>query len=163
MKDFKKELESEAFITFSDCDPFRHLNNARYIDYFLSAREQQLMEGYQFSLADWGAKGKGWFVTQNLVAYLKPARYAETVVMISRIVLFNEYDLHLEMVMLDKERTGLKSLFWSKFSHIDLTTGKKLEHSKDLKELFNSVCYQEVDLELQSFDRRVEQVRNKYK
>jgi len=163
MKDFKKELESEAFITFSDCDPFRHLNNARYIDYFLSAREQQLMEGYQFSLADWGAKGKGWFVTQNLVAYLKPARYAETVVMISRILLFNEYDLHLEMVMLDKKRTGLKSLFWSKFSHIDLTTGKKLEHSKDLKELFNSVCYQEVDLELQSFDRRVEQVRNKYK
>src|SRR5688572_18483153 len=163
MNGFKKELESNAFIAFSDCDPFRHLNNARYIDYFLSAREQQLMESYQFSLADWGAKGKGWFVTQNLVAYLKPARYAETVVMVSRIVLFSDYDLHLEMIMLDKKRTGLKSVFWSKFSHIDLTTGKKLEHSNDLKELFNSVCYKENDIELQSFDGRVEQVRNKYK
>ena len=163
MNGFKKELESNAFIAFSDCDPFRHLNNARYIDYFLSAREQQLMESYQFSLADWGAKGKGWFVTQNLVAYLKPARYAETVVMVSRIVLFSDYDLHLEMIMLDKKRTGLKSVFWSKFSHIDLTTGKKQEHSNDLKELFNSVCYKENDIELQSFDRRVEQVRNKYK
>jgi hypothetical protein len=67
------------------------------------------------------------------------------------------------MVMLDKKKTGLKSLFWSKFSHIDLTTGKKLEHSNDLKELFNSVCYKEDAIELQSFDRRVEQVRNKYK
>ena len=163
MNELKKQLESEAFIAFSDCDPFRHLNNGRYIDYFLTAREQQLMEAYQFSLADWGAKGKGWFVTQNLVAYLKPAWYAETVIMISRILLFNDYDLHLEMVMLDKKRTGLKSLFWSKFSHIDLTTGKKLEHSNDLKELFNSVCYREDDIELQSFDRRVEQVRNKLK
>ena len=163
MNELKKELESEAFIAFSDCDPFRHLNNARYIDYFLNAREHQLMEAYQFSLADWGAKGKGWFVTQNLVAYLKPARYAETVVMISRILLFNDYDLHLEMIMLDKKRTAFKSLFWSKFSHIDLITGKKLEHSKELKELFNTVCYREEDIELQSFDRRVEQLRNKYK
>ena len=163
MNELKKELESEAFIAFGDCDPFRHLNNARYIDYFLTAREQQLIEYYQFSLADWGAKGKGWFVTQNLVAYLKPARYAETVVMISRILLFNDYDLHLEMIMLDKKRTGLKSLFWSKFSHIDLTTGKKLEHSDDLKELFNSVCYREDDIELQSFDRRAEQLKTRYK
>ena len=84
----KKELESSVFITFSDCDPFRHLNNARYIDYFLAAREQQLLEAYHFSLADWGAKGRGWFVTQNLVAYLKPANYAETVTMVSRIISF---------------------------------------------------------------------------
>ena len=34
MNELKKELESEAFIAFGDCDPFRHLNNARYIDYF---------------------------------------------------------------------------------------------------------------------------------
>ena len=163
MNELKKELESEAFIAFSDCDPFRHLNNARYIDYFLTARERQLMEAYRFSLADWGAKGKGWFVTQNLVAYLKPARYAETVVMISRILLFSDYDLHLEMLMLDKQRKGLKSLFWSKFSHIDLHTGKKLEHSNDLKELFNTVCYSEDDIELESFDRRAEQLRNRYK
>jgi acyl-CoA thioester hydrolase len=28
-----KELESTAVIRFQDCDPFGHLNNARYIDY----------------------------------------------------------------------------------------------------------------------------------
>ena len=27
---------------FSDCDPFGHLNNARYIDYFINAREDHL-------------------------------------------------------------------------------------------------------------------------
>ena len=75
----------------------RNLNNARYIDYFLVAREQQLLANYNFSLAEWGAKGKGWFITQNQVAYIKPARYAETVIIVSRILEFTDYDLLLEM------------------------------------------------------------------
>lgn len=92
-------MESKVFIAFNDCDPFRHLNNARYIDYFLNAREQQLHEAYGLSLAEWGAKGKGWFVTQNQMANIKPARYAKTVIMVSRLLMFNEYDLQLEMIM----------------------------------------------------------------
>src|SRR5688500_13938687 len=107
MEELKKELESTAFIAFSDCDPFRHLNNARYIDYFLNAREQQVLQAYHFSLADWGAKGKGWFVTQNQVAYLKPARYSETVIITSRLLEFTDYDLHLEMLMWDRKKTTI--------------------------------------------------------
>lgn len=42
IKDPPKELESIAVARFQDCDPFSHLNNARYIDYFLNAREDQL-------------------------------------------------------------------------------------------------------------------------
>jgi acyl-CoA thioester hydrolase len=163
MSELKTELESTAFIAFSDCDPFRHLNNARYIDYFLTAREQQLFEAYRFSLAEWGAKGKAWFVTQNLVAYLKPANYAETVVMVSRILAFNDFDLHLEMVMWDKKKASIKSILWSKFSHIDLKEGKKITHNHELKELFNAVHYQEDNIELQDFDKRVEQLRSKPK
>ena len=159
MTELKKELESTAFIAFSDCDPFRHLNNARYIDYFLTAREQQLFEAYHFSLAEWGAKGKAWFVTQNLVAYLKPANYAETVVMVSRILAFSDFDLHLEMVMWDKKKANIKAIFWSRFSHIDLIEGKKIEHNHELKDLFNTVTYSEEDIELKSFDRRVEQLK----
>ena len=31
-----KELESEVVARFQDCDPFGHLNNARYMDYFIN-------------------------------------------------------------------------------------------------------------------------------
>ena len=136
MNELKKELESTAFISFGDCDPFRHLNNARYIDYFLVAREQQLLANYNFSLAEWGAKGKGWFITQNQVAYIKPARYAETVIIVSRILEFTNYDLLLEMIMWDKNRANVKAIFWSRLSHIDLIEGKKLQHDDELKKLF---------------------------
>ena len=32
---------SVAEIRFSDCDPFGHLNNARFLDYFLHKIEKQ--------------------------------------------------------------------------------------------------------------------------
>jgi acyl-CoA thioester hydrolase len=129
----------------------------------LAAREQHLLEGYQFSLAEWGAKGKGWFVTQNQVAYFKPARYAEIVILVSRLLEFSDYDILLEMVMWDKKKTNIKAVFWARFSHVDLIEGKRIEHSPELKELFSAACYNEEKIELKSFDVRVEQIKNNLK
>ncbi len=38
-------LTSQAIIRFQDCDPYAHLNNGRYLDYFMNAREDQCVEG----------------------------------------------------------------------------------------------------------------------
>ena len=45
-----KELESEVVARFQDCDPFGHLNNARYMDYLINAREDQLIHFYQINI-----------------------------------------------------------------------------------------------------------------
>ena len=41
-----KILESKIRVRFQDCDPFNHLNNSSYIDYFFDAREDQLHNRY---------------------------------------------------------------------------------------------------------------------
>ena len=46
MKDVPKVLESNMKIRFQDCDPFNHLNNAAYLNYFMNAREDHLIENY---------------------------------------------------------------------------------------------------------------------
>jgi acyl-CoA thioester hydrolase len=33
-------------VRFNDCDPLGHLNNSKYIDYFLNAREDHLKEHF---------------------------------------------------------------------------------------------------------------------
>ncbi len=38
-------------IRFTDCDPFGHLNNGRYIDYLLNAREDHLKTEYGVDLS----------------------------------------------------------------------------------------------------------------
>jgi acyl-CoA thioester hydrolase len=46
----EKILESQMLVRFSDCDPFNHLNNSRYIDYIINAREDQLLKYYEFDI-----------------------------------------------------------------------------------------------------------------
>jgi hypothetical protein len=67
------------------------------------------------------------------------------------------------MLMWDKKKSTIKSLLWSRFSHIDLKEGKKIIHSQELEDLFNAVIYQEDNIELQDFDKRIVQLRNKFK
>ena len=46
-------LESSHLIRFPDCDPFNHLNNARYLDYFINAREDQVWDAYGINITTW--------------------------------------------------------------------------------------------------------------
>ena len=39
-------------IRFNDCDMFGHLNNARYIDYLINARQDHLKDEYNFDFLE---------------------------------------------------------------------------------------------------------------
>ncbi|HKP96885.1 MAG TPA: thioesterase family protein [Fibrobacteria bacterium] len=54
----ERETESIVTVRFQDCDPFGHLNNARYIDYFTNAREDQLIRYYDFDIYKLGKDGR---------------------------------------------------------------------------------------------------------
>src|SRR5258707_7296042 len=82
-----KELESIAYVRFQDCDPFQHLNNARYIDYFMNAREVQLIQFYNFRIFDVPKQtNQGWVVTRTQIAYLSPAMMQEYLVIRTRLI-----------------------------------------------------------------------------
>jgi acyl-CoA thioester hydrolase len=50
MKELANILRSTKKIRFQDCDPFNHLNNGRYVDYYINSREDQLLENYNIDL-----------------------------------------------------------------------------------------------------------------
>ena len=52
-KQYPKKLYSKAVIRFQDCDPLKHLNNAKYFDYFFNAREDQVATIYEFDYNDY--------------------------------------------------------------------------------------------------------------
>lgn len=129
--------ESTLLIRFPDCDPFNHLNNSRYIDYFINAREDHLQEHYNLNIYAYGRQhGKSWVVGQNQIAYLKPAMLMETVVIQSTILELGETDILVEMQMWDRKKSQLKSVLWSRFVHFNLTTQKRDNHSAELMEYF---------------------------
>ena len=154
-----KVFESEVLIRFSDCDPFNHLNNSRYLDYFINAREDHLAERgfnlYQLALE----KGLGWVVSMNQVAYLKPAFLNETVVIESTLLEMKEKEVLVEMRMWNKEKTILKSFMWTKVIHFNLKTQRTEVHSKELEEFFRPL---ENPLPIaMNFEERLADVKNK--
>lgn len=136
----QKILESNTKIRFQDCDPFNHLNNSKYIDYFINAREDQVFDSYGIDIYMHSVtEGKSWVVNSNQIVYLKPAFLMEEVLIQSQLIDFDETSLLVEMKMWNKDKTSLKSVFWSRFVYIDLKTQKRTSHPEGLMSLFRDV------------------------
>lgn len=151
--------ESTVLIRFPDCDPFNHLNNSRYIDYFINAREDHLQEHYNLNIYAYGQEhGKSWVVGQNKIAYLKPAMLMEQVVIQSSILKLSDTDILVEMLMWNRKKTKVKAVLWSTFVHFNLVEQRRDTHSKELIDYFKPLV---VEHENQlNFDDRVLQLKS---
>ena len=133
-------------IRFTDCDPFGHLNNARYIDYFLNAREDHLKEEYQFDLSDFYRQGVSWLVAGHEISYIRPAAYNERVSIKSALIQVAPGSLLVEMIMMDENHGHIKSFMWTSFIHVNVKTGKREDHSDTFMEFARSIEVTEVDI-----------------
>ena len=140
MKQLEKIVESKVKIRFPDCDPFNHLNNSKYIDYFINAREDHLLTHYDFDLHKLAReKGISWVVFQNQIAYLIPATLMEITTIQTQLIFCDEKSLLLEALMWNENKTSLKAILWSKFVHFDLRTKKSQIHSDELMDFFKQI------------------------
>jgi YbgC/YbaW family acyl-CoA thioester hydrolase len=119
---------SNYTIRFSDCDLFGHLNNARYLDYFLNAREDHLKAHYQMDLTDFYRKGTSWLVGSHEINYLRPALYNEVVTISSSLIKATENYLLVELQMMNLEQSELKAVMWTKFIPVNVKTGRRADH-----------------------------------
>ncbi len=158
MKALSKELESTVKVRFPDCDPFNHLNNSRYIDYFINAREDQLLEHYQFDIYKMAlTDGIGWVLSYTQIAYVDPANLNELVTIQSRLLNATDRSLLFEASMWDKEKSILKSIMWARLVHYNIRERKSQSHTAELMDFFSQVVHPLPDAV--SFDDRVAQLR----
>lgn len=153
MPELRNILESKTKVRFQDCDPFNHLNNAAYLNYFMNAREDQLIDNYGIDIYKMARKeGKSWVVGSNQIAYLKPAFLMEEIVIQSQLLQFGDSHLLVELRMLNSDKTEIKAIMWSTFVHFNLLEQKRETHSEEFMELFNNVVNPVTD---SSFEQRV--------
>lgn len=143
----EKKLQSGYTIRFSDCDLFGHLNNARYIDYFLNAREDHLKQYYDMDLPSWYQQGLSWFVASHEILYLRPAQYNERVIVHSCLFKATNDTLWVEFMMTDEKQSHLKSVMWTRFVPVNVKTGRKENHPQVFMDFANSVLVNGIELE----------------
>ncbi|MDX1407133.1 MAG: acyl-CoA thioesterase [Saprospiraceae bacterium] len=152
-----KILTSEAIVRFQDCDPYGHLYNAKYIDYFMNAREDQLIKYYDLDIYKISEEtGLGWVVAQNQIAYLEPARLMERVAISSKIVHFTPSVITVEFLMTRTGSDKVKALMWTAFVHYDLRTKTAARHNADYMQLYAQA---HVAIAEQRFEDRVKTMR----
>ncbi|MBZ4041017.1 acyl-CoA thioesterase [Flavobacterium hibisci] len=135
-----KILKTKRKIRFQDCDPFNHLNNSKYLEYFINVREDQIAENYDLDIFKYmKTTGLSWVVASNQISYVRPAFTMEIVVIESQLIQYTENLLLVEMKMWNEDETELKAVLWIKFIHYNIQAKKVANHSDDLMKLFQSV------------------------
>lgn len=154
-----KVLESTAVVRFQDCDPFGHLNNARYVDYFMNARTDQLQAHYDFNIFAVGQEiGSNWVVSKTEIVFLLPALLMETVRIQTRLILATSRKLVIEGIMFDEGGQQIKAVAWVEFTFVSLANGRPASHTDELMQLFNAVQVNDI-YENATFDERLTQLR----
>lgn len=153
----EKFLQSIYTVRFNDCDPFGHLNNSKYIDYFLNAREDHLREHYDIDLKKWAEKGWAFVVSAHEIRYVRAATYNESVVIRSALIGWGDSWLQVEMVMFGADRQ-LKAILWTVFTRIHPATGKRIQHPPDFQPWIDGALVEGIPLE-QGLAARVESLR----
>ncbi|MBC6991122.1 acyl-CoA thioesterase [Hymenobacter sp. BT491] len=156
--------ETTYRVHFQDCDMMGHLNNARYLDYFLNAREDHTTEHYALNLGQVASTlGASWVITKHHISYLRPALHSETVRIKSQLIHFDNSNLVVEMQMLSEDGTRLKALLWSEMTFVKVSTGTRTDHSDDLMDMLGEVDVEDVSYDPDGFDDRVRSLRKQLK
>jgi acyl-CoA thioester hydrolase len=152
--------ESFSVIHFQDCDPFGHLNNARYVDTFMNAREEHISRHYGIQILD-PNRQESWVVNKALIAYVAPASMGEKVLIRTRIIDYSGQTLRVECVMSNEAGRRLKAVLWFDFTYVSLATGRPVQHPAGFMQLFDAIG---LDVEFSdNFDKRVDHLRSHHR
>ncbi len=163
-KEYPKQTKSQSIIRFQDCDPLKHLNNAKYFDYFFNAREDQVPKLYGLRPLDVFSDYQAvWVVYQHQIAYIRSALVGEWVTIVSRVIHFDQDTCLVEYVMSDETDRQIKTILWSTLKYVDINTGKKMPHHDIISQYLHAIIYSHVDLATVDFNQRIKHLAHEYK
>ncbi|MDH5655470.1 MAG: acyl-CoA thioesterase [Spirochaetia bacterium] len=136
----EKKPTSVCRINFQDCDPFGHLNNAAYINYLLNARGDHLREYYDLDIYQHTQKsGNAWIVSKNKIAYLKPAKFNESVLIESELLYSDKMRVMAQCIMFSEEKDSIHAVLWAEFIYVDINTSRPKRHEPEIQALLDNL------------------------
>lgn len=148
-----KTPKSNYKIRFNDCDMFGHLNNSRYLDYLINAREDHLKDEYNFDINYYYKNDLAWVIGTHEIAYIRPAVYNEIVSIQSTLLQVDSELLHVETIMMNEKQDHLKAIMRSKLIPINIKTGRKEQHNPEFLEWARTLVTDAIETQTNIQDR----------
>lgn len=144
---YPTEARATYVVRFSDCDPYGHLNNSRYLDYFHNARMDHLAEIYHYDMKEYVSSGFGFVVGNQQIFYFRPAVCYEKVIIQTSVIKMDSGRITVEFIMTDEKRQEIKAIMWTEYWGITIQTGQPASMPDRRKEFFSSILNTRVDHE----------------
>lgn len=126
-------FQSTVKVRFGDCDPLGHLNNVKYLEYMLNAREDHVEANHGFTYEQYAAKtGCTWVTIENQIAYLRELRYNTFVTITSRVIETSDRISKVEMTMQEVDSGLVSAVFWITVIHFDLKTRRSTPMGEEI-------------------------------
>lgn len=133
----EKEISTVVKVRFSDCDPIGHLNNVKYLEYMLNAREDHVESGYGFTYEEYTRRtGCTWITVQNEIAYLKEVRYNAKVIISSKTIEIGDRLSKVEILMKSEDGKTIHSILWLTVIYFNMKTRASVSQPQETKDLF---------------------------
>ncbi|HYG16846.1 MAG TPA: acyl-CoA thioesterase [Bacteroidia bacterium] len=116
--------ETEMQVRPDDIDMFRHVHSARYIDYVLAARYDQMARCYGMAMEEFLENGFGWVIASSFVEYKRPLVLGEYFIVNTRLVEFEKHTAKVEFEIFKKEGRKLCCNGYFNYTMIDMATGR---------------------------------------
>lgn len=147
-----KEFSSTVKIRFADCDPIGHLNNVKYLEYMLNAREDHVEQNYGFTYEQYTREtGCTWVTIQNEIAYLKEVRYNSKVEITSKTIAVDDLTAVVELLMKD-ENGVVHAVFWLTVIYFNMKTRRAEKMPEETLDKFRHFL---VEIDQKQFKDRV--------
>lgn len=157
----EKEISSIVKVRFSDCDPIGHLNNVKYIEYMMNAREDHVESFYGFTYEDYIKEtGCTWIAIQNEIAYLKEIRANKKVKITSKTIEITDRISKVEILMKSEDEKTTHSVLWLTVIYFNMRTRKSEPLTGDVRDRFEKFL---VTLDQKDFQSRVNYFRSENK
>ena len=157
----EKEISTVVRVRFSDCDPIGHLNNVKYLEYMLNAREDHVESGYGFTYEEYTRRtGCTWITVQNEIAYLKEVRYNSKVMITSKTIEIGDRISKVEILMKSEDGKTIHSILWLTVIYFNMKSRASVFQPEETKDLFRKFL---ITLEEKDFHSRVSSLRKQNK
>ncbi|SHI64908.1 acyl-CoA thioester hydrolase [Cruoricaptor ignavus] len=156
-----REISSLTKVRFWHCDPLGHLNNVRYLEYMLNAREDHFEQAYGFTYEEHiGDTGCTWVTVKSQIAYLREVRSNEMVAITSKTISTDERTSTVEILMTSADGSVTHCLLWITTIYFNLQTRKAVEMPESLLQTVRETIAQ---VEQTDFDERAKYLRHQNK
>jgi YbgC/YbaW family acyl-CoA thioester hydrolase len=116
--------ETELAVRPDDIDMFQHVHSAKYIDYVLAARYDQMDRCYGNPMSSYLEKGLGWVVTSCLINFKRALKLGDIMIAQTQLIEATEKTVRVNFFIKNKATGKICCDGYFNYAMINIATGR---------------------------------------